>query len=509
MKFFAQSLLVILGIISPAYAQITTCVDVPVVRNNTAGVMNGVSDYSTKWTNGTVLNIMFTGGTEKVRAKVMQYAKIWEQYANIKFNYISQGQPDMIISFREGEGSYSHVGVGCRTVAKTGKNTMNFGWFNDNTEEKNFKRTTLHEFGHALGLLHEHKNPLGEIKWNKAVIYGYYQQQGWSVQKVDEEVLNRYSVTMSNHQYDPKSVMHYPIPANHTLDGYSVDWNTDVSEGDIKLISEMYPKQPIVKPNGNTGAIASTSSSIFKDITMQHNVVLNGKKGMKIFASFAIDNAQNKKCLISAYYYDNNGAALNDLNNSFRTTTGKVSVGKSFSPSYPKATYTDFELFMPYDELHAPDGDSKLSYKLSIWDEDRKELANSGSYTFDYSKGISVTDFSVSTDFVLKPGMFSVIPKFVVKNAYLVPLKVSIWFYDENKKPLKVDNALVANHLNITPAYFNTVYNGNSRNFVMQVPYTALNLKKGSNTINYFISMYQGEKKVYQTSWLSTEMIQP
>ncbi len=57
MKFCAQSLLVVLAIISPAYAQITTCLDVPVVRNNTAGVMNGVSEYSSKWTNGSVLNV--------------------------------------------------------------------------------------------------------------------------------------------------------------------------------------------------------------------------------------------------------------------------------------------------------------------------------------------------------------------------------------------------------------------------------------------------------------------
>jgi hypothetical protein len=29
----------------------------------------------------------------------------------------------------------------------------------------------LHEFGHALGLIHEHQNPVGGIQWNKPAVY--------------------------------------------------------------------------------------------------------------------------------------------------------------------------------------------------------------------------------------------------------------------------------------------------------------------------------------------------
>jgi hypothetical protein len=36
-----------------------------------------------------------------------------------------------------------------------------------NTPEEQFRRTVLHEFGHALGLVHEHATPAGGIKWNR------------------------------------------------------------------------------------------------------------------------------------------------------------------------------------------------------------------------------------------------------------------------------------------------------------------------------------------------------
>jgi len=37
--------------------------------------------------------------------------------------------------------------------------TMNFGWLTPDTEDSEYQRVVLHEFGHALGLLHEHQHP--------------------------------------------------------------------------------------------------------------------------------------------------------------------------------------------------------------------------------------------------------------------------------------------------------------------------------------------------------------
>ena len=51
---------------------------------------------------------------------------------------------------------------------------MNLGYEDNGSSTYGFRSTTIHEFGHALGLNHEHKNPSAGIKWNKPVVYSDY-----------------------------------------------------------------------------------------------------------------------------------------------------------------------------------------------------------------------------------------------------------------------------------------------------------------------------------------------
>jgi len=37
--------------------------------------------------------------------------------------------------------------------------TMNYGWLKDDTDDVEYRRVVIHEFGHALGAIHEHQNP--------------------------------------------------------------------------------------------------------------------------------------------------------------------------------------------------------------------------------------------------------------------------------------------------------------------------------------------------------------
>ena len=45
---------------------------------------------------------------------------------------------------------------------------------NDSTSEEEFARSILHEFGHALGMLHEHQSPANGIPWDETKLYDYY-----------------------------------------------------------------------------------------------------------------------------------------------------------------------------------------------------------------------------------------------------------------------------------------------------------------------------------------------
>lgn len=209
---------------------------------------NGAKATSVKakqWETGQTIRVKFLNGNSFVQSKVRQYAVEWEKYANLKFQWVTSGSANIKIAFREGQyadeaGSWSYLGTDSNSYA----HSMHFGWFNDNTSDTEFRRTTIHEFGHALGLIHEHQNPVAGINWDTEAVYAYYAgaPNYWSQAQVDNNLFRRYDASISNYsEYDPLSIMHYPIPAEHTLDRVAVGSNSQLSATDKAFIGTIYP----------------------------------------------------------------------------------------------------------------------------------------------------------------------------------------------------------------------------------------------------------------------------
>ncbi|TYP76981.1 M12 family metallopeptidase [Aquimarina intermedia] len=201
-----------------------------------------------EWDAGQTIYVKFLNGNNFVQSKVQQYAKEWEQFANVKLVFLASNSStaaNIKITFKEGAyandgGSWSYLGTDSNSYSRS----MHFGWFNDTTTDSEFSRTTIHEFGHALGLIHEHQNPVAGINWDKEAVYAYYAgpPNNWSRAQVDNNLFRRYEASSSNYSvYDPKSIMHYPIPAEHTLDGVAVGRNTVLSSTDKSFIGTIYP----------------------------------------------------------------------------------------------------------------------------------------------------------------------------------------------------------------------------------------------------------------------------
>lgn len=108
-------------------------------------------------------------------------------------------------------------------------------------------------------------------------------------------------------------------------------------------------------------------------VWVEQNQYRELRKGMVIHVKFALYNAQSMYCELDAYFYSSDGKPLKDFDGDYKTVTGQAWVGERFIPESEIAKYSDFELFMPYDELHLTTGTHQLKFNIQV----SKRLENS------------------------------------------------------------------------------------------------------------------------------------
>lgn len=195
-----------------------------------------------RWQNGRTLRVSFVDGEDSVQAKVEEYAHQWSDFGNIKFDFGSDPDAEIRISFQE-RGSWSYLGTDALSIPES-EPTMNYGWLTPDSSEDEYSRVVIHEFGHALGCIHEHQNPAGNIPWDKEAVYNYYMgpPNNWTKQQVDHNLFEKYDADITNFsELDSSSIMLYPIPNQFTIGDFEVGWNTELSDTDTQFIATQYP----------------------------------------------------------------------------------------------------------------------------------------------------------------------------------------------------------------------------------------------------------------------------
>ena len=182
------------------------------------------------------LKINFLNGEKKIKEKIKQAAKKWELKTGVNFIFGNHINPDITINIDKSQDSWSYIGK--QSLSKSP--SMNFGWLTAKTPQKEYDRVVLHEFGHALGLIHEHQHPDANIDWDSTAVLKFYEGK-WSRKKVIKNIFKKYSFGETNStNFDEKSIMIYAFPKSWTKNGYSLEWNTELSQNDIDLIKEVY-----------------------------------------------------------------------------------------------------------------------------------------------------------------------------------------------------------------------------------------------------------------------------
>ena len=198
---------------------------------------------------------------------------------NLKFVDSNPEDADIRISFKDAGASWSDVGTdsvknsskNCGPVKDCVKPSMNLGWFDVGTY--------IHEFGHALGMVHEHQNPRGiQIDWNVPELQAYMAEtQGWDKEQVDINIIDRYKIDQINgSKFDPQSVMLYFFPANLTMNNKGTRQNFSLSGIDAEWISKSYPGGPMTPEDFYQQAYGRSLSSSIKESQYLRNIMKGG-----------------------------------------------------------------------------------------------------------------------------------------------------------------------------------------------------------------------------------------
>jgi tetratricopeptide (TPR) repeat protein len=167
---------------------------------------------------------------------------------------------------------------------------------------------------------------------------------------------------------------------------------------------ETVQKQPQQVENKPVQMPNIPASATIKNMEVSHNIFQSGQSGIQIRLCFTIQHRKGFSCGVLAYFRDEQGNGLVDLNNKFKTSSGHVCVGTSCKPDFEDALFNDYILFLPYAELDQPDGKRNLQFNVQIYDDIGKDfVAKSESVHFTFSKeGTNMRGESLPVEFAQK-----------------------------------------------------------------------------------------------------------
>ncbi len=206
-------------------------------RRAPAGSAKPRPKYQRLWLPGSVLRVHFMDKKPPFERAIRRFLPLWSVYANIRFEFSAEKDAEIRVAFKEGDGNWAYIGTDCMSIPLD-QPTMNFAWMDPP------EASVLHEFGHVLGMMHEHNHPKG-IHWRKPLVYKSMSgpPNFWDKTVTDHNMFSTWSASEFPmvKPFDPASIMAYFMPKEWTSLDADFGHKDSLSTTDKAFIEQLYP----------------------------------------------------------------------------------------------------------------------------------------------------------------------------------------------------------------------------------------------------------------------------
>jgi hypothetical protein len=191
------------------------------------------------WARGATLRVRFLDD-EASAADILKIANEWTTDLTVHFVLVTSGPSHIRVKTT---GIRLSSLIGKQPESTSDRPTMELGGLTTARNPAERRAFILHEFGHALGALHEHQRLGARLTWQTEVVYKYFEDKyGMSRVDIYRNVMRPFdeSSAAASTPFDRQSVMMYPILKEFTVEGFIQPWNSVLSDYDKQLARELY-----------------------------------------------------------------------------------------------------------------------------------------------------------------------------------------------------------------------------------------------------------------------------